>query len=634
MQDSITPAGPTARWTAWILSLLMALALAGLGVHFGVLPLARTLSAAWAVRQWVAVPAQVVSVSLDDHWDGEVTTYRVLTRYRYTLQGQTHEATRVGLDASAARDNLGDWHRQWHNRLAQAQAQGQTVTAWVNPRQPDQALLDPNLRWPLLWFRLPWAVLFLALAWAAWRGGRRWRPGGHAANPADPAPEPEDLVRRQQAGIGLFTVFWCGLAFPVVGIVWSNGAPWSTKAFSLLFLAVGVALLAYSLRLAWWAWRMASTRVRCLPARPRAGEGVVVSLTVPLRALAALAGTPSPVRLVQYRVDDSGSGVSERLVQTVPLALSRRPALHEGEEWRAHGVLPPDAPDHGGRRAGERVDWRLEILGPKGQVLVSHNVPVQAAHWPVAHDTAHDAPDPRARWRHEEPIPLDEADPRLHGDHPPVLPAHVVGREGPDGWQWQFGQRMWRVFAWMQAALLLWALSAWWPEAVRRGAWGGWRFLVLAVLCAGVLHAATRRWTLTVHDQGVTVQASSWMWFRSRTVPLAALDHLFHKLLFLVGGGAHEKPYHALYTRTAEAGGARTHRLTPGLLGAEAAVRVAWVLGWCRRQRAGRFTAGVLKPPEPTAWRPGLGGLLWVALLLLLQALVTGLHQGVNLLLN
>ncbi|HEX5784328.1 MAG TPA: DUF3592 domain-containing protein [Burkholderiaceae bacterium] len=613
--------------------MVMALALGGLGVHFGLLPLARTLSAAWAVRQWVAVPAQVVSVALDAHWDGEVTTYRVLTRYRYTHQGQTHEATRVGLETSTGRDNLGDWHQQWHDRLAQAQAQGQSVTAWVNPRQPDQALLDPTLRWPMLWFRLPWVVLFFSLGWAAWRVGWRWRPGAQALNPAAPDSAPADLARRQPAGLGLFTVFWCGLTFPLVGIVWSNGAPWSTKAFSLLFLAVGVALLAYSLRQAWWAWRMAATRVHCQPAQPRAGEDVVVSLTVPLRALAVLADIPNPVRLVQYRVDDSGSGVSERLVHTVPLALSRRPALHEGEEWRAQGVLPPDAPEHGGRRAGERVDWRLEILGPKGQVVASHNVPVQAARWPVTQNTAWDAQDPRARWRHEEHIPLDDSDPRLHGDQPPVLPAHMVGHESPDGWQWQFGQRMWRVFAWMQGALLLWALSAWWPEAVRRGAWGGWRFLVLAVLCAGVLHAATRRWTLAVHDHGVTVQVSSWMWIRSRTLPLVALDHLFHKLLYVVGGGASERPYFALYTCTKGAG-AQVHRLTPGLLGPEAVVRVAWVLGWCRRQRAGRFTAGVLKPPEPAAWRLGAGVLLWAALLVLLQTLPTGLPQGFGLLLN
>ena len=72
------------------------------GYWAGLRPLAETAQAAWTVRSWQPVPAQVLDVQLKQHAGSEGgTTYQVLARYRYTVAGQTYEAQRVGLDPNS-----------------------------------------------------------------------------------------------------------------------------------------------------------------------------------------------------------------------------------------------------------------------------------------------------------------------------------------------------------------------------------------------------------------------------------------------------------------------------------------------------------------------------------------------------
>ena len=52
--------GIAARLVTLLFSAVFALAFGGGGLYFGVLPLARTMSAAWEVRSWQVVAAEVL----------------------------------------------------------------------------------------------------------------------------------------------------------------------------------------------------------------------------------------------------------------------------------------------------------------------------------------------------------------------------------------------------------------------------------------------------------------------------------------------------------------------------------------------------------------------------------------------
>ncbi|WP_233245008.1 DUF3592 domain-containing protein, partial [Acidovorax sp. HMWF029] len=67
----------------------------GLGGYWaGLRPLAQTLQAAWQVRSWVAVPAQVLQADLRQRRGSEGgITYALQARYRYEFGGARYEGT-------------------------------------------------------------------------------------------------------------------------------------------------------------------------------------------------------------------------------------------------------------------------------------------------------------------------------------------------------------------------------------------------------------------------------------------------------------------------------------------------------------------------------------------------------------
>ncbi|MDH4416577.1 MAG: DUF3592 domain-containing protein, partial [Acidovorax sp.] len=141
----------------------------GLGGYWaGLRPLAQTLQAAWQVRSWVAVPAQVLQADLRQRRGSEGgITYALQAPYRYEFGGARYEGTQVGLDAQGGADNLGDWQQQWHRRLQEAQSRNQAITVWVDPARPSRSLIDPHIRWPLLMVRLPFALVFTGVGLVA-----------------------------------------------------------------------------------------------------------------------------------------------------------------------------------------------------------------------------------------------------------------------------------------------------------------------------------------------------------------------------------------------------------------------------------------------------------------------------------
>lgn len=619
-----TPRSTASRLAILLFSALFALAFGGGGLYFGLIPLVRTLHSAWVVQAWQAVPAQVLSSRLQVHSNSDGTTYRVTARYRYEFGGRTYESGRIGLDPGDMADNIGRWHRDWSGRLSAARDSGRPLTAWVDPAHPSQALLERDIRWPLLLFRLPFTLVFTGVGLvAAWMFVRALIG---ADSPPASIPATRSSASRTQAPAWFFAVFWCGISFPMTALFWLTGQPWWVDALLSIFSIVGLGLIALAAKQSLLAWRYAGSTPHWNPDPPRAGQTLRVTLTMPARAVGsedAASATPR-LRLAQYRVDDSGSGSSERQVEHFDAVVSVWPDPQGGARWEARFELPADAPTHHSMRSGERVEWRLELLGPDGKEQVSFDVPVQAA---AGGGFTADAPvdrfDRRAEWRREVPVPPSTGPEVLQipaDTDRPQLPDSVRVVETPETYELHFSQSGWR---WL-AALMLGAsvaLSVWgWTARSSAGEAflpGDWRWWLAALLMGLGMHAASRRRSVVVRDEGLVVQVTSWMGTRRHSLRPSAFEHLFHKLRYTqTGSNGSVQAFHAVHAREADGGFAV--RLSPGLPGPAAAVAVARALLNARSDRAGRFPAGAHRSPQPSGWRPGPGWLLWALLVVLL----------------
>ena len=406
----------------------------GLGGYWaGLRPLAQTLQAAWQVRSWVAVPAQVLQADLRQRRGSEGgITYALQARYRYEFGGARYEGTQVGLDAQGGADNLGDWQQQWHRRLQEAQSRNQAITVWVDPAQPSRSLIDPHIRWPLLMVRLPFAFVFtgvgLVAAWAfVWVLLGRGGAAAAQQSPEDGASQGPGLVASARSSLQgtaatawFFALFWCGIAFPMAGALWPDrGASGWAKAFMGVFVVVGLMLLCFAAAQTRKVWRYRGSAFSALPHRPLAGRAVAVTLRLPGRAAGQDGAQALFLRLAQYRVDESSSGSPERLVEVVAASTSLQPTPDGGLHLSARFELPEDAPTHGAQRSGERVDWRVELQRPGGTLELSYDLQVQAAPSALA-APAPDRFDRRAAWGQELPVALPDKAP-AGDDHSAAL---------------------------------------------------------------------------------------------------------------------------------------------------------------------------------------------------------------------
>jgi hypothetical protein len=118
----------------------------------------------WRSRDWQPVSARVETVQLVGGMEGR----QLEVRYRYRFQGREYYSERYGLYR---------W-RADSSPLEAAYAEltrAESVEAWVNPRDPGEAVLNRDISWPVMLMAIPaCGMVFLgaALLWAAFVGAR------------------------------------------------------------------------------------------------------------------------------------------------------------------------------------------------------------------------------------------------------------------------------------------------------------------------------------------------------------------------------------------------------------------------------------------------------------------------------
>lgn len=137
---------------------LFALPFAGVGVGVLLLSVLPSLMEWQSMKSWREVDAHLLQAELTVNRSDDSNTYEARARYRYSFAGLDYESKRVAITSGS--DNVGDFQERLGARLTSAYKKQHTVTAWVNPENPTQAILNRDMRWGLLWFKMIFVLVF------------------------------------------------------------------------------------------------------------------------------------------------------------------------------------------------------------------------------------------------------------------------------------------------------------------------------------------------------------------------------------------------------------------------------------------------------------------------------------------
>lgn len=225
----------------------------------------------YAAMHWVETPAEILTVTIEG---GE--TDSVSCTYVYTFEGREYKGDRVGLVGGG--DNIGKWQQRTYQRLKQAYDRHRPVTCYVNPKKPEKALLDREIRWPMVLFFCGFVVMFggfgggmLAFGLVGTSAGR------HAQRMSLRYPDEPWLwnkrwtdgvirskVSLKAAGMWAGAILWNGITAPAVTAIWpelGHGAPEFLWLFVIVFPLVGLCLIVGAIRATLMARKFRGTQL-------------------------------------------------------------------------------------------------------------------------------------------------------------------------------------------------------------------------------------------------------------------------------------------------------------------------------------------------------------------------------------
>jgi hypothetical protein len=114
-----------------------------------------------SMQSWQPHQAQLLQVSGADS--------DTVAQYRYTVDGMTYENDQVYV--AKFKDNIGSYHADMQRELhAKKRAVG-AVSIWINPRNPQQSVIDRDMRWGIFALMVGFCSIFIfvggVIAWAS-----------------------------------------------------------------------------------------------------------------------------------------------------------------------------------------------------------------------------------------------------------------------------------------------------------------------------------------------------------------------------------------------------------------------------------------------------------------------------------
>ncbi len=304
------------------------------------------------MRGWPDTQATLTAAKLEVH-HGDSTTYSISARYHYDVDGLRYENDRVAIMGGA--DNIGDFQQSLGRRLEEAFAAGRPVTAWYDPNDPAESVLNRDLRWGMLGF---FGIFLLAFGGVG-AGIMFWALRGHrvidvpeaAQSPWLANPDWQDGRIRSSARGGMvftwcFAALWNLISLPLAFLLpsaWEDEGP--IVLLFLLFPIVGIWLFTWALSQTRQWRRFGVTELTMDPYPGSVGGDVGGEVAVNLRWDPA---TVFNVTLTCLHSRMSGSGKNRSRRETVV--------------WQDSGIAEPTV-------AGEGIRLRFRFAVPEGLPL-------------------------------------------------------------------------------------------------------------------------------------------------------------------------------------------------------------------------------------------------------------------------
>ncbi len=141
---------------ARILVLLFSLPFLGVGVWMG-WSIANIFLDAAEMRSWQPVEATLSSAGYTTS-RGDSDTWEAYAEYYYDYDGRPYVGMRVTIDSGS--DNIGSYQRDMGNYLSGALSRGEPITVWVDPDDPQDSIIDRDVRWAIVGFKSIFVLLF------------------------------------------------------------------------------------------------------------------------------------------------------------------------------------------------------------------------------------------------------------------------------------------------------------------------------------------------------------------------------------------------------------------------------------------------------------------------------------------
>ena len=237
---------------------LFALPFAGVGVWM-LWSISSTLFDAWQMKDWVSVEAQLTSGGYETRSGDDANTYEAFATYRYRFDGRDYEGTRVGIASGG--DNIGDYQQDLGRKLQHAFYNGNPVVVYVDPNAPSRSVIDRDVRWGMIGFKMIFVVVFGGVGFALLIGS--WLKG-RDKDSTDPAyadkpwllnDDWQTSTIRSSSKASMWTawafaIFWNAISSIAPFIAWREVVDNQNyiALVTLVFPLVGIGLLVWALR--------------------------------------------------------------------------------------------------------------------------------------------------------------------------------------------------------------------------------------------------------------------------------------------------------------------------------------------------------------------------------------------------
>ena len=348
---------------------------------------------AWQVQSWAETPCTIVSAALKTSAGDDGDTYKAVAEYTYRFGSVGYRSTQVTpVDAS---DNMGSFQQNVASELKAHVQSKEPFRCFVNPQQPDQAVLYPRIRFFLPAFLLLFSLSFpsagLGFSVFGWLGAReatqmakrramkpaelwKWKPIW--AGDAIPASGGTMVW-----ALGAFAV-WSGLLIWPVVMLWITSGGWNSLSWEWLLLLYPLFWCLFVRNFyATWRKRHAlgtpSFQPAEWPGMPGGRLRGAILFPKPLPTHGEVLATLSCERQITTDSGDSSTTTKEKLwsheerVQLTPASLGP-------SNQRVHlaFAIPADAPPTDVDNPSTKHVWTLRAKVTGTPVDVNFEVPV------------------------------------------------------------------------------------------------------------------------------------------------------------------------------------------------------------------------------------------------------------------